>query len=138
MSTPWVIDASIAVSWAHPDQSTQESERVFAELASGATISVPPLWFVESANCLLILQRRKKMTAADRKAALNMLGNLPLEIDYVSPRAAFEEVSVLAEKHLLTVYDATYLELALRKNLALATRDEQLRIAAKRCGVAVL
>jgi hypothetical protein len=43
-----------------------------------------------------------------------------------------------ADLHRLTVYDATYLELALRLSLPLATFDDDLRRAAQQEGVSLL
>lgn len=137
MSDSYVVDSSIGVSWVHPDQVTPESQRLLEELEVGGAVVVPLLWFAEVANSLLVLQRRKKITAADRKAALTTLTDLHLEVDEESAWAAFGRTSELAEKYALTVYDATYLEVAIRRSAALASRDEALRKAAKACGVSV-
>lgn len=44
---------------------------------------------------------------------------------------------MLARTEKLTAYDAAYLELALRRNLPLLTRDHALGDAARRVGIAV-
>ncbi|MDZ4800583.1 MAG: type II toxin-antitoxin system VapC family toxin [Bryobacteraceae bacterium] len=44
----------------------------------------------------------------------------------------------MTERHRLTLYDAAYLELALRRGLPLASLDRELRGAALAEGVAVL
>ena len=54
-------------------------------------------------------------------------------VDEEAARNAFSKISEFAEKHGLTICDATYLELALRRRLALASRDEALRSAASHC-----
>ena len=108
------------------------------EVEAGTSVVVPSLWFLEIANGLLVLQRRKKLTDAERKSALETLARLNLTVDEEAGRAAFQQTSELAEKHGLTIYDATYLEIALRRKLALASRDTNLREAAKRCGLKVL
>jgi predicted nucleic acid-binding protein len=59
-------------------------------------------------------------------------------VDDEGARNAFDTISDLAEKNGLTMYDATYLELAMRRSLPLASRDQALRSAAKQCGVKVL
>jgi predicted nucleic acid-binding protein len=56
-------------------------------------------------------------------------------VDEEGTRHAFGKTSELAEKYGLTIYEAIYLELAWRRSLALATRDEALKTAAKKCGV---
>ena len=80
---------------------------------------IPLLWYVEMANGLLRPPRRKKITAAERKSALKTLESLHLVVDEESARAAFHRTSELAEKYGLTVYDAAYLEVALRRKSAL-------------------
>ena len=138
MSTGWVIDSSVGLSWVHHDQATPETEKLLAEVETGTTVVVPSLWFLEIANGLLVLQRRKKLTGAERKSALDTLTGLSLIVDEEAAQVAFGRTSELAEKHGLTIYDATYLEVALRRKLALASRDTALRDAAKRCGLKVL
>ena len=124
--------------WVHPDQATTVTDQLLDEVANGATVVVPVLWFVEMANGLLILQRRKRITSVERKTALQTLSDLPLVVDEEDGRAAFRKTSELAEQHGLTVYDATYLEVAVRRKLSIATRDSALQAAAKRCGLKTL
>ena len=135
---PCVIDSSIGISWVHPGQATSASDRLLAECEAGAIIHVPLLWFVEMANGLLVLQRRRKMTSAERISALERLEDLQLQVDDESARAAFHEVSALADKHGLSAYDATYLELAIRLKLNLASRDDLLCRAATASGIKVI
>jgi len=45
------------------------------------------------------------------------------------------EIFALAREHQLSTYDASYLDLAMRRGLPLATLDKSLRRAAGRCGV---
>jgi predicted nucleic acid-binding protein len=98
---------------------------------------VPPLWFLEIANGLLAAQRRKLLTPLERKTALKRLSELTYIVDEEAPHAAFYRTSDLADKHGLSVYDAGYLELALRRRLPLASRDAALRQAAKQHGLKV-
>jgi predicted nucleic acid-binding protein len=63
---------------------------------------------------------------------------LELIVDDEGPRLALQETSRLAKAHSLSVYDAVYLELALRRGLPLATRDSALNKAARRSGVQTL
>jgi predicted nucleic acid-binding protein len=63
---------------------------------------------------------------------------MQLTVDEAGFRNAFGKTSELAEKYGLTIYDATYLELALRRSLPLASRDEALKNAAKQCGLKAL
>jgi predicted nucleic acid-binding protein len=54
---------------------------------------------------------------------------LPLHIDVETDRQAWGAALQLAERHRLTLYDAAYLELALRRGLPLASLDGELRTA---------
>ena len=99
---------------------------------------VPALWFLEMSNVLLMAQRRHRLTAAQRKAAMEKLTAMQFTVDEEGARNAFGKTSELAEKYGLTIYDATYLELALRRSLPLASRDEALKKAAKQCGLKTL
>lgn len=135
MSTGFVVDASVGFAWVYQGQATPETDQWLNDVAAGATVTVPTLWYLEMANVLLIAQRRHRLTAIQRKAALERLSAMQFRVDEEGTRHAFGKTSELAEKYGLTIYDAIYLELAWRRSLALATRDEALKTAAKKCGV---
>jgi predicted nucleic acid-binding protein len=134
----WVIDSSVGFAWVHPNQATPETEMLLQEVEAGATVVIPGLWFLEIANSLLVLQRRKKLTQEERRAALQILSAFNFTIDDEADRAAFDKTSDLADEYGLTIYDAVYLEIALRRNLPLASRDTALIAAAKKCRVKTL
>ena len=138
MSASFIVDASIGFAWVYQGQATPETDHLLNEVAAGATVIVPALWFLEMSNVLLMAQRRHRLTAAQRKAAMEKLTAMQFLVDEEGTRNAFGKTSELAEKHGLTIYDATYLELALRRSLPLASRDEALRTAAKQCGLKAL
>ena len=138
MSEIFIVDASVAFAWVYPNQASNETERLLELVESGAVIVVPSLWYLEVANGLLAAQRRKLLTATERKKALQRLSALTVSVDEETGRPAFRKTSDLAERHGLPVYDAAYLELALRRKLPLGSRDEPLRKAAKRSGVTVV
>ena len=99
---------------------------------------VPTLWPFEIANSLLVLLRRKKILAPERDRALEALARLPFTVDDEGPRLALGRISELAADHGLSVYDAAYLELAVRRRLPLASRDLALCKAAQSCRVKLL
>ncbi len=138
MTEGFVVDASVAFSWVYPSQASADTDALLEGVGAGATVVAPCLWFLEVANGLLAAQRRKLLTGSERRAALEMLSALRITIDDESGPAAFHKTSALAEKYGLSVYDAAYLEVAIRRQLALGSRDEALRSAAKRSGVKVL
>lgn len=134
----WVIDASVGFAWVHPDQATAETDLLLQAVTEGVEVAVPALWFLEIANTLLVLQRRKRLTLAEKRTAVELLSSFNFTVDDEAPKAAFHKTLELAEKHGLSVYDATYLELALRRKLGLASRDSALLAAARKSGVKVL
>jgi predicted nucleic acid-binding protein len=138
LSASFVVDASVGFAWVYEDQATPETDRLLNELATGGMAVVPAMWFLEMANVLLTAQRRHRLTPYQRKAALEHLNTLQFVVDEEAAKSAFGKTSDLAENLGLTVYDAHYLEVALRRKMPLATRDGALRQAAKRCGVEVL
>ena len=138
MSASFIVDASVGFAWIYEEQATPETDGLLNQVAAGATVVVPALWFLEMANVLLVAQRRHRLTAIQRKAALEILTAMQFTIDEEGTRYAFGITSELAEKHGLTIYDATYLELASRRSLPLASRDEALKTAARRYGVKTL
>jgi len=138
LSAGFVADASVGFSWVYHGQATPETDNLLNEIASGVTVVVPSFWFLEMANVLLMAQRRHKLTPMERKSALEKLAALQFTVDEEAARIAFDQISDLAEKHGLAVYDATYLEIALRRKMSLASRDEPLRNAARRCGLKLL
>jgi predicted nucleic acid-binding protein len=138
MSTAFVADASVAVSWSVASQSSALTDRLLDDVAAGGVIAVPPLWPYEVANSLVFLFRRRRIEKDDYTAARSLLSKLSISIDEDSPRRALVHLADLASEHGLTVYDAAYLELAIRKQLPLASRDTDLNRAAVRCGVQTL
>jgi predicted nucleic acid-binding protein len=137
MSGAFVVDASVAFSWVYPDQSSAYTERVLAKLEEGASLVVPTIWPLEISNAILVAVRRRRMTDAEAKSAFEFLKCLAVTIDADGPLLAFGRTQELAQLHTLSAYDACYLELAIRKTLAIATRDEPLIKAAAKSGVEI-
>jgi len=133
--TAFVADASVAIGWVHPAQATSETSAMLDAMADGAAVEVPALWPLEVANALLVLVRRRKLDDHERQIGLGWLRGLPVRIDLDGATLAFSRLSDLADTYQLSVYDAAYLELALRRKLPLACGDGPLRKAAKRAGV---
>ncbi len=138
MSERFVADSSIAIGWIHPNQSTELTKRLLEEVKHGSAVCVPPLWHLEVANGLLVAVRRKLLTEAHRQNGLALLSSLRVIVDEETSKQAFSTTSDLAVRYTLSIYDACYLELARRKALPLASRDESLRSAAMKCGVKCL
>ena len=134
--TGFVLDNSVCMAWAFEDETDAYSEAVLAALADSRAL-VPALWVVEAANVLHQAEKRKRLSRADVRAFTALLCALPLDIQ---PAPTAEDAAALvdvAREHDLSAYDACYLLLAMRTGCPLATRDDRLRNAAKRAGVAL-
>lgn len=101
-------------------------------------LAVPALWPFEVVNSLTFQLRRKKISSDECLGARRLLDRFRISIDDEGMRFASTRLADLALEHGLTVYDAAYLELVVRKQLPLASRDGDLNKAAKRCGVRLL
>lgn len=132
-----VVDASIVMSWYFDDEKSSGSDGVLEAVGqSGAT--VPGHWRLEVANSLRTAVNRGRVASAYRNAVLEALSGLPIEIDPETVRHAWGATLALADKHKLTPYDAAYLELAIRRQVSLATLDKVLKSAALAEGIDVL
>ncbi len=135
MNAAFVVDASMAFAWVLPSQAFSRADTLLRRIEVGDEAMVPPLWFLEVANGLLVAERRKTIAASERRLALQRLSALGLTVDEANARDAFGQTSALAEQYGLSVYDAAYLELAIRRGLPLCTRDRALQSAAERSGI---
>ena len=132
-----VVDASIALTWCFEDEVTKATEAVGAQVDSDGAI-VPNLWRLEIANVLLLAERRGRLDKLGVEQRLGLLAALPISIDADTDAHAWNDTILLARAERLTLYDAAYLELAIRRDVALASLDRDLRRAARRMGVAIL
>ena len=129
-----VVDSSISVAWCFADEQDEYSRSVLSALVSQPAY-VPDLWPLEVANTLLVGERRKRSTQANTMTWLGFLAALPIIIDDETRTHAFGNTLNLARAHNLSVYDAAYLELAIRRGLPLATLDAKLKAASLAVGV---
>ena len=132
-----VLDASATLARVYPEETTDSIAALFIRVAD-EDAWVPTLWRIEVANSLAWGVRRSRMTLSRRDGALADLARLPIFEDAETGLHVWGKTLLLADTHRLTVYDATYLELALRLALPLATLDDDLRNAAEREGVELL
>jgi predicted nucleic acid-binding protein len=135
--TAFVLDASIALAWCFADEATPATDALLSRLADEDAIA-PALWRLEVANALTMAERRGRLSVAGLTRSVNLLQRLAVAIDVDGPDRAFRELLDLARSERLTVYDAAYLELALRLGLPLATKDAKLRKAGAGLGLALL
>jgi predicted nucleic acid-binding protein len=133
-----VLDASMPLSWLLPDESGGASLAVQSELARADGVWVAAHWRLEVANSLCMAERRKRLDAAGVAQAVALFTQLPVVVDPETNDHAAAQTLSLARQHALSVYDAAYLELALRRGAALASLDGPLRLVAKKLGVPLL
>jgi predicted nucleic acid-binding protein len=131
---PFVLDASIAACWAFPDEQDPRAEAALARVRIEDAV-VPTLWWFEVRNILIVNERRKRITEAGTNSFLRELARLRVRVDREP-----EENGVLrlARTHLLSVHDASYLELAVREAIPVATLDVKLAAAAIAEGTGLL
>jgi predicted nucleic acid-binding protein len=132
----FVIDASITARWIFADAALAGDDLLDTLLADGAI--APSLWLLEVANMTRSGERRGRLTADESRARLKEIARLPIAIEQTGLATAFEVAPAIAREQGLTVYDAIYLELAMRSQRRLATLDGELRTAAQKVGVALL
>jgi len=135
--TGFVLDCSIAMAWCFEDEASPVADALLERVRDEGA-AVPSLWHWEVANVLAIAVRKGRLTQRDAQARLLLLGALPIVTDREGPARAWRETFMLMQSHMLTEYDAAYLELALRLGVGLATNDKQLRQAAAFNGISVL
>lgn len=136
----FVLDNSVAMLWLLPQSNPAGigmAERVLDQLTHADAV-VPSLWRLEASNVIAKSLRLKKVTQAQASAFIALLDDLNIEIDDQTDRRALHDTLDVAWRYGLSAYDAAYLELALRKNMAIATLDEKLAAAATEAGVQVL
>lgn len=132
-----VLDASITLAWLFDDESSDAADRVMGRVAAEGAC-VPSLWRLEVANALQNAVRRRRCDEAFVDGALARLRRFGIEIDAETDDKAWGATRALAREEGLTLYDAAYLELALRVERPLASRDLDLQNAARRRGVETL
>ena len=124
----FVLDASVALAWFLDDEQAPQADNVRARLMRDRAL-VPQLWHLEVRNGLIIAERRGRLSATRLNECLDALKWLPIQTD---SEGVLEMVVSLARLHNLSSYDAVYLELAKRRDAALASLDGALlRAAAK-------
>ena len=126
-----VVDASVAVAWFLEEEDEPDSASPLLALREHQSV-VPQLWHVEIRNALVVAHRRGRITIDQIAEQLDYANTLPIDTDNDPD---FDVAMHLAVAHNLTFYDALYLELALRRNIALATLDRALARAARSEGV---
>jgi len=137
MGDDFVIDNSVVMTWCFKDKTNQYADAILDSLEVSVGF-VPSIWPLEVCNVLLVAERKKRIGEADSARFIALLTELPIIIDQEPPERMIKEIFALAREHKLSSYNASYLDLAMRKGLPIATLDKNLIAAAKRSKVPIL
>jgi len=137
MAARFVVDNSVVMAWCFKDESDPYADQVLESLSTSSAL-VPAIWPLEVVNVLLAAERRNRLVEADSIRFISLLNRLPIRVEPLPPvESLMGGLLPVARKYGLSSYDASYLHLAMRHGLALATRDEKLKAAAKKAKVAL-
>jgi predicted nucleic acid-binding protein len=134
-----VLDNTVTMAWCFVEELTEFSEALLgrpSDLTDRAL--VPSLILYEAVNVIGLAVRKGRIPAEKAQVFLEGLADLPIEIEHLSVPQMFTAVRMLMGQYGLTAYDASYLELAIRYNLTIATFDKALAKAAQAAGVRLL
>lgn len=133
----FVLDASITMAWCFEGETTPYSDSVLDRVRNdGAT--VPAVWPLEVVNTLLVAERKARVSSEQSTAFAHLLSALPIRVAPMDPDDIFGAIFSLGREYGLSSYDASYLHLAVRTNLPLATLDERLRSACTGAGAGLV
>jgi len=132
----FVIDTSVVMGWCFVDEDSAYSDDVLGSLESAEAIA-PAIWPLEIGNVLVVAERRKRLSKSASIRFLDLLGELPIIVVQESPERMTKEILALARERQLSTYDASYLDLAMRTGLPIATLDSGLQKASVACGVSI-
>ena len=130
----FVLDCSATIPWAFASEATPGTEALLDSLADDGKAWVPALWHLELGNVLLGAFRKGRIDKAGIEQFLAIMALYDIEVNHETMAVAWSKTLGMAENFGLTVYDAAYLELALRRGLPLATLDGTLRRAMRKAG----
>jgi predicted nucleic acid-binding protein len=134
-ASSFVLDNSVLCSWFLRNQASEYGDLVAGQLRQ-IDAHAPWLLQLEFTNVLRTACRRGSLSVAAAREIVDQIALLPIRIDASPPQPA--ALLSLALRFQLSSYDAAYLELALRLQLPIATRDADLAEAAWAAGVGVL
>jgi len=131
----FVVDNSVVVGWYVASQADSFSEDLL-DKAITEDVHVPSVWRAEFASVLLAFTHNRRLRPAQVTSIIEQIEVLEMIVDPAPP--SVRKLVELGRRHALGAYDTCYLELAMRLHLPLATRDDALRKAGRRAGVAVI
>lgn len=137
-NSSFVLDSSFTLAWVLEEEGEEEHVNRVFDLLNQHSANVPSLWFYEVSNVLAISERRGRLVQKDLARMIAILRALPLVVDQDCESRSLREILALARTNSLTVYDATYLDLAMKTGLPLATLDTKMIRVAESLGITIL
>jgi predicted nucleic acid-binding protein len=129
-----VLDASMTMAWLFNAERSAGAKLALRRVVAEGGL-VPSIWRLEIGNSLRNAVRRGRCTVDYAVHSMRRLAKLRISEDPDTNRQAWEETWRLSLSHGLTLYDAAYLELALRSRRPLASGDSALLAAGRRAGI---
>ena len=117
------------MAWCFEDENTDYTNNILENLEN-TTAVVPTIWSLEVANVLLLAKKNKRISEIQSASFIDALLTLPIVVDTSTSSRAMHSILFLANQLDLTIYDAAYLELAMREKIPLITLDKKLIKAA--------
>jgi predicted nucleic acid-binding protein len=137
MTEHFVIDNSVVMSWCFKDETNKYADAILHKLSEARAV-VPSIWPLEVVNVLLVAERRKRLSEADSTRFITLLTQLPIIVEQERPENMMKELLTFARANNLSSYDASYLDLAMKRGYPIATSDNKLIQAARRIDVQIL
>ncbi len=135
----FVLDNTVTMAWCFVEEATAFTETLLGRLANLSDRAlVPSLWLYEVVNVTALATRKGRITEEKAGVFLESLADLPIDIEPPTRETMFVSVRSLVGRHKLTAYDASYLELAIRHKLPIATLDRALVKAAGDAGAGLV
>lgn len=137
MNPAFILDASLVVTGLVDAERSIGAAKVLQQLET-KTATSPIVFRLETANAIYNLERAGKLTVSEAAKLTEAIHKLPIIFDRAATRMSPKEFWSLAKRFQLKVYDALYLDLAIRLQLPIATLDTRLAGAALRHRVQIL
>ncbi len=135
----FVLDNTVTMAWCFTEEATEHTETLLNRLSDMTDSAiVPALWLYEVVNVTELAIQKGRITEEKALAFLESLAGLPIEVENPTRMQMFVSVRALVAQYKLTAYDASYLELAIRHMLPIASSDKALTKAAHTAGIALM
>jgi len=131
-----IADISVVLAWLFEEEQTTKALDILRRIEKDVLL-VPPLWWSELENGILMGERWGRKTPAESSAFLKLVRSLPIRTDDTARHRISDDILDIGRRYNLTAYDASYIELAIREAAPLATFDEAIRKCARGVGVKI-